>query len=137
LLDGQDEILNPSGYARDKNGIVPIVCENQGVWRYGFDPDHLDQLLVSGDWCDGLRGDFETEWRPVEAKPEDALMCTLLVNLFMQSDAKWGDKAPKPQSAHLVLWNHLAWSGFEGFWTNDNQTLVYFSGWQISRRQQP
>jgi len=38
LLGGQDQILNPSGYARDKYGIVPFTWENQGVWGYGFDP---------------------------------------------------------------------------------------------------
>ena len=134
LLGGQDQILNPSGYARDKNGIVPFVWENQGVWWYGFDPDDVDQLLVSGDWCDGLGGDFETEWRRVAAKPEDALVCTLLINLCMQSDAKWDDNAPKPQAAHLVLWQHPAWSDFDGFWINDEQTLIYFRGWQVTRR---
>ncbi len=134
LLSGQDQILNPSGYARDKNGIVPFICENQGVWCYGFDPDDVDQLLVSGDWCDGLRGDFKTEWRRAAAKPEDALVCTLLINLCMQSDARWDDNAPKPQAAHLALWQHPAWSNFDGFWINDEQTLIYFSGWQVTRR---
>ena len=134
LPGGQDKILNPSDYARDKNGVVPFVWENQGVWGYGFDPDDIDQLLVSGDWCDGLRGDFETDWRRVAAKPEDALVCTLLTNLCMQSDANWHDNAPRPEAAHLVLWQHLAWSDFDGFWIDDERTLIYFRGWQVTRR---
>ena len=137
LLEGQDQVLNPSGYVRDTNGVVPFVYENQGVWHYGFDPDDVDQLLVSGDWCDGVRGDFETEWRRVAAKPEDALVCTLLINLCMQSDAKWDDNAPKPETARLVLWQHPAWSDFDGFWINDEQTLIYFRDWQVTRWQQP
>src|SRR5215468_8985738 len=116
LLGGQDNIVNPGSYARDKNGIVPFVWENQGVWSYGFDPDDLDQLLVSGDWCDGPRRDFEPEWRRVAAKPEDALVNTLLINLCMQSNAKWNDNAPKPQAAHVILWQHPVWSNFDGFW---------------------
>jgi len=86
LLGGQDE-----------NGIVPFVWENQGLGGYGFDPDDVDQLLVCGYWCDGLRGDFETEWRRVAAKPVDGLVCTLLINLCMQSDANWDDNPPKPK----------------------------------------
>src|SRR5262245_7855818 len=38
LLGGQDEILNPNGYARDENGIVQFARENQDAWGYGFDP---------------------------------------------------------------------------------------------------
>jgi hypothetical protein len=44
LRGGQDKILNPNDYARDENGIVPFVWENQRVWGYGFDPDDVDQL---------------------------------------------------------------------------------------------
>jgi hypothetical protein len=129
LLDGQDKILNPIDYARDENGVVPFVRENQDVWLYGFDPNDVDQLLVSGDWCDGLRGDFQTEWRCVAARPEDALVCTLLINLCMRSDANWDDDVPKPDAAHTVLWRHPAWSNFDGFWIDDERTLIYFSGW--------
>jgi hypothetical protein len=128
LLAAQDQILNPSSYARDKNGIVPFVCENQDVWRCGFDPDDLDRLLVSGDWCDGLRGDFDT-WRHVGANPEDALVYTLLINLCMQSNANWDHDAPKPRATDLILWQHPAWNTFDGFWINDQRTLIYFSGW--------
>ena len=59
LRDGQDRILNPNEYARDENGVVPAVWENQGVWGYGFDPNDVARLLVCGDWRDGLQGDFE------------------------------------------------------------------------------
>jgi hypothetical protein len=31
LLGGQDKILNANDYARDENGVVPVVGENQGV----------------------------------------------------------------------------------------------------------
>jgi hypothetical protein len=134
LLDGQDRILNPNEYARGENGIVPAVWENQGVWGYGFDPKDVDRLLVCGDWCDGLRGDFETEWRRVEAKLEDALVCTLLINLCMESNANWDDNAAKPEAAHIALWAHPAWSDFEGFWINEERTLIYFSGWQVTQR---
>jgi hypothetical protein len=133
LLGGQDNILDPNGYARDKHGIVPFVWENQGVWSYGFDPENIDQLLVSGDWCDGRGGDFETEWRCVATKPEDALVCTLLINLCMQSDANWDENASKPEAAHIVLWQHPAWRDFDGFWINEEGTLIYFSGWQVTR----
>jgi hypothetical protein len=133
LLGGQDQILNPNGYSPDKNGIVPFVWENQGVWGYGFDPDDVDQLFVTGDCCDGRRGNFETEWRRVPAKPEDALVCTLLINLCMQSDANWED-TPRPEATHLILWQHPAWSDFNGFWINSAKTLIYFSGWRITRR---
>jgi hypothetical protein len=134
LLGGQDQILDPNGYAPDKNGIVPFVWENQGVWGYGFDPDTVDQLLITGDWCDGRREYFETEWRRVPAKPEGALVCTLLINLCMQSEANWDDNAPKPESMLSVLWQHPAWSDFDGFWINDARTLIYFRGWQVARR---
>src|SRR5262249_46180947 len=87
LFGGQDRILHPNNYSVDANGIVAFVCENQGVWQYGFNPNLVDRLLVSGDWCDGLRGDFNTEWREVEATTEDALICTLLINMCMLSDA--------------------------------------------------
>src|SRR5262245_34089180 len=50
LLGGQDRILNPCDYSRDENGVVAFVWENQNVCGYGFDPDDVDQLLVSGDW---------------------------------------------------------------------------------------
>jgi hypothetical protein len=125
------QILNPNGYARDENGIVPFVRENQGVWAYGFDPDDVDRLLVSGDWSDGLRGD---SWRCVAAKPEDALVCTLLINLCMQSDANWDDNTPELEAAHIVLWQHPAWSDFDGFWINEERTLICFRGWQVTRR---
>ena len=134
LLGGQDKILNPNDSARDQNGVVPVVWENQGVWGYGFDPDDVNQLLVKGDWCDGPRRNFETEWRRVAAKPEDALVCTLLINLCMQSVANWDDNAPKPKAAHIALWQHPAWSDFDGFWINEERTLIYFSGWQVTRR---
>ena len=42
LLGGQDKILNPNDYAREQNGVVPVVWENQGVWGYGFDPDDVN-----------------------------------------------------------------------------------------------
>lgn len=134
LLEGQDRILHPSNYVVDANGIVAFVCENQGVWQYGFHPDRVDRLLVSGDWCDGLRGDFSAEWREVEATTEDALICTLLINMCMQSDNNWDDNAPKPEPARIALWKHPAWSDFDGFWINDERTLIYFSGWQVRRR---
>jgi hypothetical protein len=134
LLEGQDRILDPSLYAIDANGVVPFICENQGVWRYGFRPGEVDRLLVSGDWCDGLRGDFTTEWRHAQATTEDALICTLLINMCMQSNADWDQDAPRPEAAHLVLWRHAAWSDFDGFWTNEERTLIYFSGWRVTRR---
>jgi len=134
LLGGQDQILNPSKYARDEYGIVPFVWENQGVWGYGFDPTALDQFVVCGDWCDGVQRADDAKWRRVAARPEDALVCTLLINLCMQSDANWDDRAPKPEAAHTVLWQHPAWRDFDGFWVNDEQTLIYFSGWQVMRR---
>jgi hypothetical protein len=133
LLDGQDKILNPIEYARDENGIVPFVRENQDVWCHGFDPSDMDQLLVSGDWCDGLGADFQTEWRRVAAKPEDALVCSLLINLCMQGDADWNDDVPKPDAAQTVLWRHPAWSNFDGFWVDGDRTLIYFSGWVVTR----
>lgn len=133
LLGAQDQILNPGDYAPDKNGIVPFVWENQHVWGYGFDPDASDQLFVTGDWCDGRGGEFETEWRPVPAQPEDALVCTLLINLCMQSDADWDEAVPRPEAARSVLWRHPAWSDFDGFWIDDARTLIYFSGWQVVR----
>ena len=107
------------------------------MFGYGFDPDDVDQLLVSGDWCDGAGGDFPTEWRRVAARPEDALVCYLLINLCMQSDAEWDDNMSRPETAHLVLWQHSAWSDFYSFWINDERTLIYFSGWQITRRPEP
>ena len=123
LLDGQDRILNPNEYARNENGVVLAVWENQGVWGCGFDPNDVDRLLVCGDWCDGLQEDFETEWRRVEAKLEDALVCTLLINLCMESNANWDDNTPKPETAHIALWAHPAWSDFEGFWINDGANV--------------
>jgi hypothetical protein len=134
LFESQDRILHPSNYVVDANGIVAFVSENQGVWQYGFNPDRADRLLVNGDWCDGLRADFTTEWRNVDATTEDALVCTLLINMCMQSEADWDDNAPKPDSAHIALWRHPAWSDFDGFWINDERTLIYFSGWQVRRR---
>jgi hypothetical protein len=134
LFGAQDRILDPGDYAPDENGIVPFVWANQDVWGYGFDPDDPDHLLVSGDWCDGPRRNFKTEWRRVAARTEDALVCTLLINLCMQSDANWDDNAPKPPAAHLALWRHPAWSDFDGFWINEERTLIYFSGWQVTRR---
>jgi hypothetical protein len=134
LFDGQDHILNPDDYAPDKNGIIPFVWENQGVWGYGFDPNAVDQLLVTGDWWYGPPEDFGTGWCPIQAKPEDALVCTLLTNLCMQSNADWDEEAPKPEATHLVLWRHPAWSNFDGFWVNDTRTLIYFRGWRVTRR---
>lgn len=136
LLAGQDQVVNPSDYCCDKNGVVPFIVENQGVWRYGFDRNDIRQLLVSGDWCDGLQSD-QTEWRRVAAAPEDALVCTLLINLCMQSDANWDDSLPKPEATNNVLWRHPAWSGFDGFWIDDTRSMIYFSGWQVTRRQHP
>lgn len=134
LLEGQDRILNPSTYAIDAHGVVPFVCENQGVWRYGFDPSDADRLLVSGDWSDGLSGEFSTEWRYVEATTEDALVCTLLINMCMQSTTNWDVDEPKPEAACIPLWNHPAWDDFYAFWVNEERTLIYFSGCQVTRR---
>ncbi len=134
VLEGQDRILDPRTYALEAYGVVPFVRENQDVWRYGFRPDDPDRLLVSGDWCDGLSANFSTQWREVEASTEDALVCTLLINMCMQSDANWDDNSPKPEAAHLLLWSHPAWSDFDGFWTNAEKSLIYFSGWQVTRR---
>jgi hypothetical protein len=134
LLGGQDEILNPDSYDDDKNGVVSFVRENQGVWSYGFDPNDLNLLLVTGDWHDGRQEDFKTEWRIVLAKPEDALVCTLLINLCLQSDAYWDENSAKPEAARSVLWQHPAWRQFDGFWINDAKTLIYFDGWLVSRR---
>jgi len=135
LFGGQDEIVNPRDYARDKNGVVAFVRENQGVWRYGFDPDDVDQLLVSGDWFYGLESPFPTDWRRVPAQPQDALVWTLLINLCMQSNADWDEYAPKPEATHLVLWQHPAWTNFDGFWINDEKTLIYFGGgWRVTRK---
>ena len=134
LLEGQDRILQPSSYATDANGIVSFVAENQDVWRYGYNPDQPNRLLVSGDWCDGLGGSFGTEWRHVEATTEDALVCTLLINMCMQSDADWEDNTPRPKSAHIALWRHSSWRDFDGFWINYERTLIYFSGWSVRRR---
>jgi hypothetical protein len=38
------------------------------------------------------------------------------------------------QAAHMALWQHPTWSDFDGFWINDERTLIYFSGWQVTRR---
>jgi hypothetical protein len=134
FLGGQDKILNPTSYVQDRNGVVPFVLENQGVWSYGFGPDDIDQLFVTGDWYDGRREDFKTEWRVVSAKPQDALVCTLLLNLCLQSNACWDHKAPKPETTQSVLWKHPAWGEFGGFWINNAKTLIYFEGWQVTRR---
>jgi hypothetical protein len=135
LLGGQDQILDPNRYARDNNGVVPFVQENQGVWSFGFDPESPDQLLVTGDWWYGLERSFEAKWRRVPAKPEDALVCTLLLNLCMQSDHDWDDDDRyKPDAEYSALWRHPAWSNFDGFWINDARTLVRFMGFQASRK---
>jgi hypothetical protein len=134
LLGGQDQILDPNRYARDEDGVVPFVWENQGVWGYGFDPDAPDHLLVTGDWCDGPQRNFDANWRCVLATPEDALVCTLLLNLCLQSDGDWEDDRPKLDAAHSILWRHPSWSNFDGFWINDARTLIYFMGFRAIRR---
>jgi hypothetical protein len=137
LLSQQDEIINPSKYARDENGFVAFINENQHVWQFGFDPDNADQLLVRGDCTFGPRGAAGFEWDLAEARTEDALVFTLLINLSMYGpEAEWDGDAPKPEAAHLALWQHPAWqsSHFDGFWINDERTLIYYSGWQVTRR---
>jgi hypothetical protein len=133
LLGGQDQIREPSSYVRDADGIVPFVSENQGVWELGFLPGDPDQLFAGGDWGGQPAEDFPPGWRPLPAKPEDALVCTLLVNLCFQSDAEWDD-APKPEAADTVLWEHPAWPEYYQFWTNKTRTLIAFGGWQVTRR---
>jgi hypothetical protein len=134
LLGGQDDIIDPHRYARDEDGIVRFVCENQGVWQCAFHPDNTDELLVRGDWCDGVRGSVTYRWHRVPAKTEDALLYTLLINLCIQSNASWDDEAPKPEAARLPLWHHPAWTNFDGFWIDERRTLIYFDGWQVRRR---
>lgn len=129
LLEGQDRIVDPRRYGPDASGIIAFVWENQRVWRYGFNPSQVDRLFVSGDWCDGS----DEAWRQVEATTEDALISTLLINLCMMSGASWDENVPKPESASVLLWDHPAWTTFDGFWTNDERTLIYFSGWQVHR----
>ncbi|MEQ1819655.1 MAG: hypothetical protein ABL871_13695 [Terricaulis sp.] len=134
LLAGQDRILDPSAYVIDAYGVVPFVCENQGVWRCGFDPNDTDRLLVSGDWSGGPSVDFSNHWRHVQATTEDALVCALLINMCMQSETHWDQDAAKPGEACIPLWNHPAWNDLYDFWVNEEQTLIYFSGWRVTRR---
>lgn len=134
LLGGQDDILNPRDYVRSQKGIVPLVWENQGVWACGFDPDSVDQLVVSGDWSDSIRTEFRKDWQPIGAKPEDALVCTLLTNLCMQSNAEWDDDRRKPDSVDQILWQHPDWNDFYSFWSNETRTLIYFGGFHVTRR---
>jgi hypothetical protein len=133
LLGGQDTILDPRNFARDEYGIVPLVWENQGVWGYGFDPANIDQLLVSGDWNDRERCSFENDWRRVAATPEDALVCTLLVNLCAQSDSEWHD-TPESKAAHPVLWQHPAWDEHYSFRINEERTSIYHGDRRMTRR---
>lgn len=135
LFGGQDHILHPGTYAKDASGVVRFVCENQGNWEYGFNPDQVDRLLVSGVWCDGSSGDFNSTWHHVQATTEDALICALLTNMCMQSDAEWFGDVPKLEAANVALWEHPAWSDFDGFWTNEEKTLICFSAWRVQRRE--
>jgi hypothetical protein len=136
LLSVQDKILNPSEYARDKDGVVLFAHENQGVWQFGFDPDDVDQLLMKGDCVFGPRSTVGDEWDLVDATPEDALVFALLINLCLTSADEWDENLRKPETANEVLWNHHAWGSdhFDGFWINDERTLIYFSGWRAPRR---
>ncbi len=45
-----------------------------------------------------------------------------------------GCNAPKPKAARIALWQHPAWSDFDGFWINEDRTLIYFRGWHVTRR---
>ena len=129
LFDGQDRIADPHDLPQADDGAIPFIEENQTVWQVGFDPADPGRIRVRGDWADGS-GDT---WRPVDASPEDALIYTLISNLVILSSTEddWmfdpAHSDPQDDLPHL-LWDHPAWTGFGGFWTNADGTEIQFRG---------
>lgn len=141
LFDYQDALLDPLTYEQDEEGFFPVATENQGVWQFGFHPSDLSELYVSRDWCDGLESDFHEKWRQVGAKIDDAIISVLLGNfcIMISHEEDWHD-APvqadaKPAAADHLLWSHPAWRGFDGFWTNSERNLIYYSQLGLALRR--
>lgn len=141
LFNAQDEIIDPARYQTGADGIVRAVRENQGVWSYGFRPNE-SALFVTGDWAEGLKSDFDIEWRPINASFEDALIWVLLANfcIAFRTEGDFDPYSPKPDDADILLWMNPKWDGlyaFEGFWTNKDGTMLHYGGMGCTARQQP
>lgn len=132
LFEFQDTIVDPKDYQVDTYGNIPFVFENQGVWQFGFSPSKGDTLFVKGDWyIDGDESDRDA-WSKLDACVDDALFFALLGNLCLMcsEDDDWDfDDAVGtiPQNERVLLWRHLAWDEFDGFWTNVGQTQFHYS----------
>jgi|GEM_PF-3866127 len=128
ILDGQDTLISPHRYEAGPDGVVKAIWENQGVWGCGFKPETGAQLWVTGSWstdeCDAHA------WRPMQDVIDTVVIFVLLTNLVLASaDCQYDDQDEKPDEADRLLWAFAPWSGFSGFWTNKDQSLIRMQGW--------
>ena len=136
LFNSQDRLIAPHHYQADADGLVPIIWENQGVWGCAVKPETGAQLWVTGDWPDAACG--TAGWRPTADEIDKAIIFVLLANSVLASaNCEYDDEDEKPDDADRLLWAFAPWSGFSGFWTNKEESLIRMQGygWGVTARR--
>lgn len=134
LRSVQDQIWRPEDMQPDDDGILPLVTENQCVWRLGFAPSAPEQVLVTGDWLYGDDDLHPDRWCPLSMTCEDALILTVLVNGFFGLGTRFETREEpdfeiRPADCPVLLWTHAALApGWTGFWTDDASQRLHFGG---------
>jgi hypothetical protein len=123
IFDSQDTLISPHRYEARPDGVVPIIWENQGVWACGFKPETSTRLWVTGDWPDDQSG--ASAWRPTQDVVDTAIIFVMLANAIWASADCQMDEEEKPAGVGRLVWTFAPWAGFSGFWTNNDQTLMY------------
>jgi hypothetical protein len=108
------------------------------VWSFGFRPNTAG-LLACRYWP--VSSQTESDWQPVDASLEDAVIQVLLSNFclafYNEGDGLPG--SPKPADANVLLWMHPAWNGFwtfDGFWTDAHRAVLHYGGMGFTARRQ-
>ena len=132
LFASQDTLLSPHDYQIGTQDIVPLIWENQCVWGCGYAPGRgsglVDRLWVTGDWPDDLMRTGRDHWRQLQVPVEQAVVFCLLTNFCMASQTGVSDQWDKPAEADQLLGRFAPWAGFDGFWTDRQQSLIHLSG---------
>ncbi|WP_426408619.1 hypothetical protein [Bradyrhizobium ganzhouense] len=132
IFDSQDTLISPHRYEVQPDGIVPVILENQGVWACGFKPETGAQLWVTGDWPGDQVG--SNAWRLTQDVVDTAIVFVMLANAVWTSAGCQLDENEKATEFRRRLWTFAPWTGFSGFWTNEDRTLMRMqgSGWGVS-----
>jgi len=137
LFRVQDTIINPRNASMDDD-VTLLVAENQGVWFFGRTNEQ--KLLIKGDWIWSSEALSYAEWSPFDADIQDVLVFTLLLNFFFYTFSLTSNNTQPIYDSkdlhdnYVLLWSHPAWSAFDGFYTDKDETTFVFSGFGAIQR---